>query len=256
MHKLIFYISLLLFFTSCSKRNLTYFSNLGDQDVYTEIIEDGEQPTIQPDDILDIKVSSLNPEANSLFNLGLMPNVNALESNNLSPVKEAGFLVDHEGYIEYPIIGKIKLGGLTKEEAKQKLNTLLKDYLKDPIINIRFLNYRITVIGEVAKPSTFILPSERINILTALGMAGDLTVYGKRDNILLIREEGGTRTIARLNLNDKDVLNSPYFYLQQNDVIYVEPVKSKGPEFSNNLRLVSIFVSIASVVSLLLIRLN
>lgn len=256
MRKYLFYLSLLLIISSCSKRNLTYFSNLGDQEVYTEAIEKGEQPTIQPDDILDIKVSSLNPEANSLFNLGLMPNVNALERSTTTPVKEAGFLVDHEGFIEYPIIGKIKLGGLTKEEAMQELKMLLKDYLKDPIINIRFLNYRITVIGEVTRPSTFILPSEKINVLTALGMAGDLTIYGKRENVLLIREEGGVRTITRLNLNDKAVLNSPYFYLQQNDVIYVEPVKTRGPEFANNLRIASIIISIVSVVSLLLIRLN
>lgn len=256
MRKFVFYLFFLLAISSCSKRNLTYFSNLGSKEVYTETIEKGDQPTIQPDDILDIKVSSLNPEANSLFNLGLMPNVNALEQSTVSPVKEAGFLVDHEGYIEYPVIGRIELGGLTKEEATQKLKLLLKEYLKDPIINIRFLNYRITVIGEVTQPSTFTLPSEKISILTALGMAGDLTVFGKRDNVLLIREEGGIRTIARLNLNDKEVLNSPFFYLKQNDVIYVEPVSSKGPEFNNNLRLISIFVSIASVVSLLLIRTN
>lgn len=256
MRKLVFYIFILLLISSCSKRNLTYFSNLGNQEIYTETIKKRDQPTIQPDDILDIKVSSLNPEANSLFNLGLMPNVNSFQNLPNQPVTEAGFLVDHEGNIEYPIIGKIKLGGLTKEEAMRELKELLRDYLKDPIIRIRFLNYRITVIGEVTRPSTFILPSEQINILTALGMAGDLTIYGKRENILLIREEGDMRTITRLNLNDKEVLNSPYFYLQQNDVIYVEPIKTRGPEFANNLRIASIIISIASVASLLLIRLN
>lgn len=257
MRKYLFYLSFLLLISSCSKRNLTYFSNLGDQEVYTETIEKGDLPTIQADDILDITVTSLSPEANSLFNIGTMPNVNTLERNmSIHTPTSSGFLVDAQGFIDYPILGKIKLGGLTKEEAKQELQNLLQDYLKDPIINIRFLNYRITVIGEVTRPSTFILPSEKINILTALGMAGDLTVFGKRENILLIREEDGKRIMARLNLNDKEVLNSPYFYLQQNDIIYVEPVKSKGPEFANNLRIISIIVSIASVVSLLLIRLN
>lgn len=256
MHKFTLYFFLLLLFTSCSKRNLTYFSNLDNQEVYTETIEKGEQPTIQPDDILDITVSSLSPEANSLFNIGTMPNVNSLDRNYQSQSTTSGFLVNNEGYIDYPILGKIKLGGLTKEETKQKLQALLEDYLKNPIVNIRFLNYRITVIGEVTNPSTFILASEKINILTALGMAGDLTVFGKRENVLLIREEDGKRTMARLNLNDREVLNSPYFYLQQNDIIYVEPVTSKRPEFSNNLRIASIVVSIASVLSILLIRLN
>src|SRR5690606_16855091 len=124
-----------------------------------------------------------------------------------------GFLVDHEGFIEYPILGKIKIGGLSKEQAKQELQKHLQIYLKDPVVNIRFQNYRITVIGEVTRPSTFVLPSERTNILTAIGMAGDLTIFGKRENVLLIREEDGVRTMVRLNLNNKDVLNSPYFYL-------------------------------------------
>lgn len=255
MHKYIFYISLLLLFASCSRRNLTYFSNLGDEEVYTEAIVRGEQPTIQPDDILSIRVNSLNPEANSLFNLGVMPNVNALSSGG-GGTNEAGFLVDHEGFIEYPIIGKIKLGGLTKQEAMQHLKDLLKDYLKDPIINIRFLNYRITVIGEVNQPSTFTVPSEKTNVLTALGMAGDMTAYGKRENVLLIREEDGMRTMVRLNLNDKEVLNSPYFTLQQNDIIYVEPVKIRGPEQANNIRLISFALSIISIASVLFIRFN
>lgn len=257
MQKTIFYLFCLLLLASCSKRNLAYFSDLEGQDIYTEEVQKIASPKIKPDDVLEITVSSLNPEANSLFNIGTMPNVgNMGNASAYSATNNMGYLVDHEGYIEYPVLGRIRLGGLTKEEAQKKLREEISAFLKDPIINIRFQNYRITVIGEVNRPSTFILPSEKTSVLTALGMAGDMTNYGKRDNVLIIREEDGVRTMTRINLNEKEVLNSPYFYLQQNDIVYVEPVKSRGPEYGNNLRIISIVVSIASVVSLLLIRLN
>ena len=256
MHKIIFYFFCLLLLSSCTKRNLAYFSDLEGHDVYTENVQKVSSPKIKPDDVLEIIVSSLNPEANSLFNMGTMPNVANANAGSYSATNQMGYLVDHEGYIEYPVLGRIQLGGLTKEEAKQVLQEKISAFLKDPIINIRFQNYRITVIGEVNRPSTFIMPSEKTSVLTALGMAGDMTNYGKRDNVLIIREEDGIRTMTRINLNEKDVLNSPYFYLQQNDIVYVEPVKSRGPEYGNNLRIISIVVSIASVVSLLLIRLN
>lgn len=256
MHKIIFYFFVLLLLSSCSKRNLAYFSDLEEGDAYTENVQKIALPKIQPDDILDITVSSLNPEANSLFNIGTMPDINTTTGKTYATTNSLGYLVDNEGFIEYPVLGRIKLGGLTKEEAKQTMQTALQTYLKDPVINIRFQNYRITVIGEVNRPSTFILPSEKMNVLTALGMAGDMTVYGKRDNVLLIREEDGIRTMARLNLNDKEVLNSPYFYLQQNDIIYVEPVRIKRPEYGNNLRIASIVISTISVIGLLIWRIR
>ncbi len=254
MRKIIFYFFCLMLLSSCSKRNLGYFSDLEGQDVYTENVQKVSSPKIKPDDVLEITVSSLNPEANSLFNIGTMPNMTNPNSGTYSATNHMGYLVDHEGYIEYPVLGRIKLGGLTKEEAKKALQEQLSAFLKDPIINIRFQNYRITVIGEVNRPSTFIMPSEKTSVLTALGMAGDMTVYGKRDNVLIIREEDGVRTMTRINLNEKDVLNSPYFYLQQNDIVYVEPVRSRGPEYGNNLRIASIIISTISVLSLLIWR--
>jgi|SRR5690554_770338 len=257
MQKTIFYLFCLLLLASCSKRNLAYFSDLEGQDIYTEEVQKIASPKIKPDDVLEITVSSLNPEANSLFNIGTMPNVgNMGNASAYSATNNMGYLVDHEGYIEYPVLGRIRLGGLTKEEAQKKLREELSAFLKDPIINIRFQNYRITVIGEVNRPSTFIMPSEKTSVLTALGMAGDMTVYGKRDNVLIIREEDGVRTMTRINLNEKDVLNSPYFYLQQNDIVYVEPVRSKRPEYGNNLRIASIIISTISVLTLAVWRLR
>ena len=141
----------------------------------------------------------------------------------------------------------MQIGGLSKEEAKEKLVEQLEEYLKDPIVNIRYLNYRVTVIGEVNRPSTFTIPSEKINILEALGMAGDMTAYGKRENVLIIREEEGERTMTRVNLNNKELLNSPYFFLQQNDVVYVEPDRLKQVNASTNARTISIITAITSL---------
>lgn len=258
MKKTIFYLFCLFLLSACAKRNLTYFSNLPEQAVYIENIENVPALKIKPDDLLDITVHSLNPEANALFNRGIIPTMGMGNEydNQSQSLQSQGYLVDQEGFIDFPILGKVKVGGFSKAEAKAKLVTLLEEYLKDPTVNIRYLNYQITVIGEVQRPSTLTISSEKINILEALGRAGDMTPYGKRDNVLVIREEEGVRTIARLNLNNKEVFDSPYFYLQQNDVVYVEPTKIRRPEFTNNLRIISIAISIVSVISLLLIRIN
>jgi polysaccharide export outer membrane protein len=241
---------------SCSgSRDLTYFSDFSDNEVvHTENIPlVVEEPVIQPSDILSIKVNSLNPEANAPFNRN--PSTTT-EGNSSSGGVEAGYLVDSSGNIDFPVLGSIKVGGLTKSEVKEKLTALLSKYLGDPLITVRYLNYRITVIGEVNNPSTFVIPSERVSIIEAIGMAGDLTAYGKRDNVLLIKEAEGVRRAVRLNLNQKEVLNSPYFYLGPNDVLYVEPVASKKEQASSARNNISLILSIISVGSLILLNLN
>src|SRR5690606_37286749 len=177
---------------------------------------------------LSITVTSLNAESNMLFNAGvLMPTGDTKNTVVSTPINES-YLVDKDGFINYPVIGKINLKGLTKQEAINKMSGLLTEYVQNPIINIRILNFKVTVLGEVQKPSSFIIPTEKVTSLEALGLAGDMTAYGRRENVLIIREKDGTRSTTRLNLNDKNVLSSPYFYLQQNDVIYVEPYKTKA----------------------------
>lgn len=220
-------LGLLLLSASCS-RNLTYFNETDKKAIkleHREVIANTHTPKIQPDDLLSIRVSSLSPEGNTLFNQGVITMGTSAGSGSQGA---EGYLVDSAGFIQFPILGKVRLGGLSKEEARNMLVDSLQQYLREPVVNIRYLNYRITVIGEVRSPSTFTVLSEKVNILTALGMAGDLTPYGKRENVLIIREEEGVRTMTRMNLNSRDVLNSPYFYLQQNDVIYVEPVATRG----------------------------
>ncbi|AKD01939.1 polysaccharide biosynthesis/export family protein [Pontibacter korlensis] len=246
------YLLLLSLIASCGPtRNLAYFSDLQEQAVYKEEVANTTESKIQPDDLLSVSVTSLNPEANAVFNRGIIPPAGIVTDFGVGSrganIHSEGYLVDQNGYIEYPVLGKVELGGLTKDEAKAKLAKALDEYLKDPIVTIRFLNYRVTVIGEVNRPSTFTIPSERINILEALGMAGDMTAFGRRENVLIIREENGVRSMTRVNLNNKEVLKSPYFYLQQNDVVYVEPDKMKQVQASTNTRTLSIITAVTSL---------
>jgi len=243
-----------LLFSSCSqKRNLVYFSDLGDTAAYQSAIVQNNQPKIQPGDILTINISTLNPESNLLFNSGVLQSLDR-NGGNSSPANQ-GYLVDPKGQINFPVIGKIDLAGKTKEQATDYMVDKLQSYVKSPIVNIRFVNFRVTVVGEVNKPSTFVIPNDKINVIEALGLAGDMTLYGKRENVLLIREEGGKRTMVRLDLNKKETMNSDYFYLKQNDIVYVEPDKMKEKQATMNVRTISIIASFTSVAIVAISRL-
>jgi len=242
-------LTLLILITSCSspKRNLVYFSDLPTTNDYSTKINNYTPPKIQADDILSISVSSLNPESNVLFNNVLLP---AAGNNQVIADKiNEGYVVDKNGFINFPVIGKIALAGLSKEQANEKMTGLIKEHVKNPIVNIRFVNFKVTVIGEVNQPATFTVATEKINVLEALGLAGDMTTFGKRENVLIIREKEGVRNTARINLNNKDVLSSPYFYLQQNDIVYVEPEnKSKAAQTDPSNRYIGLWAAIISVI--------
>lgn len=257
MKKYLIYFLSLFTLASCSKQNLAYFNDLPEQSTFKEQIKNITEPAIQPDDILSITVNSLNQQSNALFNKEVVDpagrSVAYAGSNNY--IADAGYLVDQEGFIDFPVLGRIKLSGLTKQQAKDELIKRLKNYLKEPTVNIRFLNFRVTVIGEVDRPSTLTIPSEKINVLEALGMAGDMTVYGKRENVLVIREAGGIRTMTRLDLTKKDAFNSPYFYLKQNDVVYVEPNKLRQSVATTDTRFVTIALAATSTITLVIWRL-
>lgn len=247
-------LALLLLLASCtSTRNLVYFKDLENTNNYTEEIRNKVNPRIQPDDQLSITVSSLNPESNVLFNSGVMPSTNGAAAGAATARTNEGYLVDKDGFINFPVLGKVQLGGLTKEQATAKMTAKIAENVKNPIVNIRFLNFRITVIGEVNKPSTFLVPSERVNLLEAIGLAGDLTPYGKRENVLIIREQGGVRSATRVNLGSRAVLNSPDFYLQQNDVVYVEPAKIKALQGGTGTFYLGLATASVSILSLLVI---
>jgi polysaccharide biosynthesis/export protein len=260
MKPLLYCLALLLLLASCSRRNLSYFSDLPQQALYQERISNTIDLKIRPDDLISITVTSLNPESNALFNRGeIIPVGNASSYRNVytAPIAaKEGYLVDREGYISFPVLGRVQLAGLTKAEARTKLMNQLSEYLKEPLVNIQFLNFKVTVVGEVNNPSSFTVPTEKISVLEALGLAGDMTVHGKRENVLVIREADGIRTATRLNLNSMEVFNSPYFYLQQNDVVYVEPDNMKRMQAKTNNRAIALTSSAISLITVLIFRLR
>lgn len=249
---LLVYVVAAILFSSCSKRNLVYFSDLPKSTDFNTPIKNYSAPRIQQDDILSVSVSSLNPESNVLFNNVLLPSTG--NTNVIADKINEGYLVDKNGFINFPVIGKVSLAGLTKEQATEKMTDLIKAHVKNPIVNIRFLNFKVTVIGEVSKPATFTIPTEKITILEALGLAGDMTAYGKRENVLIIREKDGIRSTSRVNLNNKDVLSSPYFYLQQNDIVYVEPDnRVKVADTAPGNRFIGLWAALLSTIAVVII---
>jgi polysaccharide export outer membrane protein len=171
-------------------------------------------------------------------------NVGGYTSGNQSQI---GYLINSDGFIDFPIIGKIKLSGLTRQEAIDTLKVRLNSFIQDPVIIIRMLNYKVTVLGEVQNPGTFTIPNERITLLEAIGIAGDLEITAKRNNILVLREVDGKLTETRIDLTKKDVFNSSVYYLQQNDVIYIEPNRVKMNSALYNTANVSTGISIISL---------
>lgn len=246
-------IFFLLLVSSCATRNLVYFSDLPDAAVDTRKVENAIDPLIQPMDLLSITVSTLNPESNLLFNSGVLSSVGGASGAAMTMNNE-GYRVDKQGEVNFPVLGKVELGGLTIDEAISKMGKLLESEVKNPIVNIKLINFKITVVGEVSNPSTFPVMTERINIVEAIGLAGDLTPFGKRENVLLIRENEGERTTVRLDLNKRDIFSSPYYYLQQNDIIYVEPVRTKGVQASMGRQNLTLALSIISILSLVAFR--
>ncbi|MFC0317897.1 MULTISPECIES: polysaccharide biosynthesis/export family protein [Olivibacter] len=256
MKKVGFLLIMALLLGACGqKRNLVYFSDLRDSIAYESRIIEASNIKIKSGDILSISVSTLNPESNILFNTGTLQSIEANRESSGNLATSQGYLVDSKGQINFPVVGKIAIAGKTKEEATDFLVSTLKPYVKDPIINLRFLNFRVTVVGEVNKPSTFTVTGDQINLIEALGLAGDMTMYGKRENVLLIREEEGKRTMVRLDLNKKETMDSKYFFLKQNDIVYVEPDKMKEKQSRTDIRTITLISSLASLAIVAISRL-
>ncbi len=263
---LFFCFSLIL--VSCSTpKNVAYFQDLTDTSrIYTQAMQGSYEAHIQPDDIIEILVNSINPQATAIFNLGntnpVTPGLsqssgNAVVTTDKVAATTLGYLVDKNGMISFPVLGKLYVSGLTTTALKDTLSRKLNTYLQDPIVNARILNYKITVLGEVNHPAAYTLQSERISVVDAIGMAGDLTIYGKRENVLVIREEGGQRKFVRMNLNSTNIFQSPYYYLRQNDVVYVEPNKSKIASTDvQTFRTISIVTAGISLLAIVLTRIK
>ena len=211
---------------------------------------------IMPKDLLTITVNTTDPEAAAPFNLTVQTAYNVTSSSTLNrQATLQQYLVGNDGSIDFPVLGRLQVNGLTKSEAENLIREKLGAYLKEtPIVTVRMANYKISVLGEVARPGMFTINNEKVNIFEALALAGDLTIWGMRDNVKLIREDAkGQREIIDLNLNKADIITSPYYYLQQNDILYVTPNKTKakssdiGQSTSLWLSGTSIFVSLINI---------
>lgn len=228
----LYFLVIIFLLTSCqSYKKVPYLQDFDvvEQSVQQETLYDAR---IMPKDQLTVVVSCTNPELAAPFNLiaAGSAGVTAGSSQSTSQSSQQTYLVDNEGNINFPVLGTLKVGRLTKKEVEQMIVEKLKPYIKEtPIVTVRMVNYKISVLGEVAGPGTFTISNEKVNLLEALAMAGDMTIYGMRDNVKLIRESAdGKQQIITLDLNKAETLLSPYYWLQQNDIIYVTPNKAKA----------------------------
>ena len=249
-------ILLVALVTSCSApKNVAYLHNSGEVDLsQSQFLYDAK---IMPKDILTITVNTVNPEASAPFNLTVSTTLNTNSRNTYSQPVLQTYLVDNNGIIDYPVLGRISVGGLTKSQCEQLIHDRIKPYLnasENPVVTVRMSSYSISVLGEVNRPGSYQVSREKINVLEALAQAGDLTIYGVRENVKLIREDAkGKKRIYLINLNDANLLTSPYYYLQQNDIVYVEPnkVKARNSSIGQSTTLwisaTSILISMASL---------
>lgn len=247
-----------LLVTGCkSAKEVVYLQDANK--VATEQITNYQDVKIKPDDLLSIIVSSQNPELSAMFNLQENQYQVSGTGTTMGQSKTLGYLVDKDGDIDFPVLGRLRVSGLTRAE----LSTMIKDkldkegLLKDAVVTIQFQNFKISVIGEVTNPGRFSIETDRVSVLDAIAMAGDMTIYGRRDSVMIMRENNGQREIMYTNLLKKDALTSASFYLQQNDVVYVKPNKIKAQQSRiNQNNNVGVWVSIASLLTTIAVLLK
>lgn len=246
-------ISTTVFFTSCASReSMVYYQNIEDVLAKNNTV-DRFETYLQPDDLLMIIVSAQDKEAAEPFNLMNTMLTNLNNPAGMGSAQQQLYLVDNKGNIEFPVLGTINISGLTKKQAIDYLTAEISKYIVRPIVNMRIMNYKITVQGEVNRPGIHTVVSERLTLSDAIALSGDLTVYGKRDNILVIREVEGKRIPYRVDMTKADFMTSPYYYLNQNDIVYVEPNKTKvnssviGPNLTVGISALSLLITIISI---------
>jgi len=244
-------LSIIALLLSCgTKQDIVYFQDV--DLVGNSNPKNNYNHVFRSDDVLTITVSALDQDAVRPFNLSAVSFVG--EGGVIGRTSQQTYMVDTNGNVDFPVLGSLKLAGLNRVQATTLIRDMLKEYIKDPIVNIRTLNFKVTVLGEVNRPGSFTIPNERITILEALGLAGDMTIQGERKNVLVIREEKGGKKYIRIDLTSETVFNSSVYYLTQNDVIYVEPNNSRvkssavGPNVSATLSVISTLVTVAALI--------
>ena len=241
-------------FSSCNPetyKKINYLQDVKRDTTMTMKVNKGV--IIQPQDQLSIIVSSLDPKLSSQFNLSLSSYITGTEMTSSSGTHRiTGYVVDNEGYINFPALGRIHAAGFNRWELQEKISDELEDrgLLKDAIVTVEFMNFKISVLGEVSSPGSYSVAGDKITILQALAQARDLTIYGRRDNVHVIREQNGRRHIYTLDLTNSDIFKSEAYYLQQNDVVYVTPNKVRAGQSTlnqNSVKTVSFWVTISNV---------
>jgi polysaccharide export outer membrane protein len=254
----------MMLFCSCGNtRQLIYMQGKFDTAALSKIVV--KEPVIQKGDVLSIIVYSDNPEATKIYNQSLIQvsgssgtgsaaGSMAGTSSGLSgsSPSTAGYIVDENGNIEFQGLGRLHVDSLTRAQLKDTLNARLSNFLVNPYYSIRFLNAHFTMLGEVTKPGIYTIPGDRISLLEALGVAGDMTFYGRRDNIVVMRETLGKREWGRLDITKPDIMASPFYYLQSNDVVIVEPTRKKiAANDQTTIRNITIASTIVSTLAIL-----
>lgn len=246
----------ILFFSCAPREKIAYYQDIKN---FQSSEMTNYNPVLKEDDLLLILISSPVPETAKDFNLTVynMASNTGLGGQNLDvaqgQIRYQTYLIDNKGFIQFPVIGNIKLGGFTRDEALSVLKSSLKKYITDPIVNLRILNFKVTVQGEVVRPGSFNVVSERITLPEAISMAGDMTIYGKRDNVLVIREIDGKKTYNFVDMTKSDFINSPFYYLSQNDLVYVEQNKTRinssvvGPNISVVISALSLLITVVAL---------
>jgi polysaccharide export outer membrane protein len=245
-----FFLLFILLQSCASRKNVAYLQDVNNNS--NSQTEANYEPVLKNDDLLSIIVSANDPEITYMFNI---PQIQGSYKVNENQDGIKTYLIDTKGEIEFPVIGRIKLAGLTRTQAIDKLTEKIKPYITNPTINLRILNYKISVLGEVNKAGNYTINSERITLLEAIANAGDLTIYGRRDNILIIREKDDKKTYNRIDITKSDFINSDFYYLTQNDVVIVEPNKTRvnsssfGPNVTATISALSVLATIIILIT-------
>jgi polysaccharide export outer membrane protein len=245
MFRNLFFVLFFVLFSSCvSKKDIVYFQN---DAIDQSKVSNSYKTIIKPDDLLQITITSQDIEAVRPFNLSAVT-YSTSSNSAIGVAQQQTYLVDTNGEIEFPVLGKLKIGGLSRNETIDLLiNKLSPDYIIEPNINIKIANYKISILGDVQKPGSYNIPNERITILDALALAGDVNISGQRNNLLIIREQNEKKVQYRVDLRSNKILTSPVYYLQQNDIVYVEPNYARIQSASSNSS-TSLFISITGLI--------
>jgi len=247
----------ILFMSSCGVyrdseyKNVSYYQNLDHSGFKEEDIKNYSPLKIQSGDILGINVNSINQEAASVFNTSIS-RINGNNADNTLANPVFGFKVGPNGEVQLPLVGDMKVAGLTTDEVARQLTASLLPFLKSPIVNVRLLNFKISVLGDVLKPDVYTVQNEHININEALSLAGDLNITANRTNILLVREENGKRQFFYIDLRKKELFDSPYYYLHNNDILYIDPDKTKYDTVSRSYKKATLTLTALSVLAIIL----